>query len=237
MVMEPLVEGIRSHPNIKGVETAKSQHKINLFADDVILTFINVEQLLAHTTEVLNQFSSVSYYRVNSSKFLILGFSISNVVKQKLKSSFLCTWKESSISYLGIHLMGNPFQLVAANFPPLLKSIQSELIRISWVKHLWLGRIVQYKIIILPNILYILWTLPILIPNTIFKQLHKQMNDFIWQNQKPRLSFSLMTKHMSMGSWGLPNLKAYNFVVKFWIKLNIGGIIHLTKTGLQWKLI
>lgn len=47
------------------------------------------------------------------------------------------------------------------------------------------------------------------------------MNDFIWQSNKTRLSFSLMTRYPSLGGMGLPNLQAYHFAVtldkvKFW---------------------
>lgn len=38
LMMEPLAEVIRAHSDIKGVKIAAAQHKISLFADDVILT-------------------------------------------------------------------------------------------------------------------------------------------------------------------------------------------------------
>lgn len=129
VVMEPLAEAIRSHPNVKGVEIGKTQHKINLVADDVILTLTDVEQSLMHTTEVLHRFSSVSYYRVNSTKSLILDISISPNVKQKIQSKFAYIWQ--------------------------VKVIQLELSRISQVENSWLGRIVLYKMPILPKILYV----------------------------------------------------------------------------------
>lgn len=52
-VMKPLAEAIRSHAEIKGVEIAGSQHKINLFANDVILAITDVEQSLSPTTEII----------------------------------------------------------------------------------------------------------------------------------------------------------------------------------------
>lgn len=49
------------------------------------------------------------------------------------------------------------------------------------VNNTWVGRIVIYKIIILPKILYALHVLPILITNKVFSQFHSQMNKCIWQ--------------------------------------------------------
>lgn len=67
--------------------------------------------------------------------------------------------------------------------------------------------------LIFPKILYVLRALPIQIPNKIFNQLHSQMNNFIWQNHKPRLSMSIMNRHMRMGGLGLPDLKKYHMAV------------------------
>lgn len=120
-----------------------------------------------------------------------------------------------------MHLTRKTSRLVKANYPPLLKSLQIEINRLSHNEHSWLGWIVLYKMLILPKILYILRTLPIPIPGSIFSQLHKQMNRSIRQNKKPWLSFALMNKHFHMVSLGLPNLQAYNFAVtmdqiKYW---------------------
>lgn len=79
------------------------------------------------------------------------------------------------------------------------ESIQVEIHRLANVENSWLGKIVLYKTIILPKILYVLRTIPISIPNWVFQQFHKQMYAFIWQNRRPCLSFSFMTKRMHLG--------------------------------------
>lgn len=89
MVMEPFAEAIRTHPGISGVEITNVQHKINLFADDVILTLTDVEQSLIHTSEVLQSFSAVSYYKVNASKSLILDIPLNLKVKHIFQSHSL----------------------------------------------------------------------------------------------------------------------------------------------------
>lgn len=61
MVMEPLAEAIRSHSGISGVNIADIQHKISLFADDVILTLTDVEHSLPNVTSLLNLYGSLTY--------------------------------------------------------------------------------------------------------------------------------------------------------------------------------
>lgn len=53
--MEPLAEAIRSSPEVRGITAASQQHKINLFADDVILTLTTVETLLPRVTSILQE--------------------------------------------------------------------------------------------------------------------------------------------------------------------------------------
>lgn len=76
MVMEPLAEAIRQDTRITGIEIAQNQHKLNLFADDIIMTLTNIETSLKHTSLILEKFSEISYYKVNSSKALILGYTV-----------------------------------------------------------------------------------------------------------------------------------------------------------------
>lgn len=82
-----------------------------------------LEQLLG-ATKSLDRFGSLTDYKVNSSKSLILGISITPKLKQKLQSSYPFSWREPSIPYLGIYITKSVSRLIEANFPPLLKSIQ-----------------------------------------------------------------------------------------------------------------
>lgn len=102
--MEPLAEAIKTHLGIRGVEIAGTQHKISIFADDVILTLTDVESSLRNTTEVLDLFGSLTYYWVNSSKSIVLDFLLATQMKQNLQTSFPYVWRDSSIPYLGNNL-------------------------------------------------------------------------------------------------------------------------------------
>lgn len=83
LVMEPLAAANRSHLGIRGVAIAGIQHKSNRFVDDVILTLTDVERSLSNTTELLDLYGSLTYYKVNTSKSLILDLSLAPGVKQK----------------------------------------------------------------------------------------------------------------------------------------------------------
>lgn len=94
LVMESLAEAIRSHPGIRGVESVAVQHKISLFADDLILKLTDVERSLSNTTTLLDLYGSLTYYNVNISKSLISDLSLTPKVKQSLKNRFPYSWQE-----------------------------------------------------------------------------------------------------------------------------------------------
>lgn len=70
--MEPLAEQVRQTDKINGFKVGDIEHKINLFADDVILMITNLRSSLASVQILLKKFSDVSYYKVNKHKSYIL---------------------------------------------------------------------------------------------------------------------------------------------------------------------
>lgn len=72
LFMEPLAESIRSKLQIKGISHADQEHKISLFADDVILMLTDPDHSLPEIQKMLAWFSNVSYYKVNKTKSYIL---------------------------------------------------------------------------------------------------------------------------------------------------------------------
>lgn len=136
-------------------------------------------------------------------------------------TEFPYSWQENSIPYLGILLPKKTSNLIRINFPPLIKTIQADISRISKVENSWWGRIVLFKMILLPKILYVFRALPVTIPKSTIHKLQVQMNQYIWQNKKPRLAFKLMTRRPCMGGLGLPDLHAYHLAmtldqIRYW---------------------
>lgn len=71
LMIEPLVESIRSHPLITGYKFQDRSHIIDLFVGDVILMFTNPLVSLPHAHGLLSEFGLLSYYKVNFIKSLI----------------------------------------------------------------------------------------------------------------------------------------------------------------------
>lgn len=143
LIFALVIESIQRDPQVQGVNIANVQHKINIF-----LTLTNIESSLQHSSHILHEFSKISYYRVNSSKSLVLGFSVDPSTKTNIPNLYPYAWNDTSIPYLEIHLKHTSL-LLAANFHVLLKSVQTDHNRLARVDNSWLGGIVIYKMIIL----------------------------------------------------------------------------------------
>ena len=65
---EPLAGAIRTHPTVYGMSSNHRQHKISLYADDVLLFITQPEISIMSVLSVINEFSKFSGYKIHFSK-------------------------------------------------------------------------------------------------------------------------------------------------------------------------
>ena len=69
IVLEVLAIAIRAEKEIKGIQTGK-EVKLSLFADDMILYIENPKDSTRKLLEVINDYSKVAGYKINTQKSL-----------------------------------------------------------------------------------------------------------------------------------------------------------------------
>ena len=82
-VLEVLATAIRAEKEIKGIQIGKEEVKLSLFADDMILYVENPEDSTRKLLELINEYSKVAGYKINTQKSL--AFLYTNIRKQKEK--------------------------------------------------------------------------------------------------------------------------------------------------------
>lgn len=209
LMIEPLAEIIRQDPAINGLQVGEEKHVVSLFADDVILFLTDPKTSLPQTLQILQSFSSVSYYKVNFSKSLILDLGVEHSTKKYLQDSLPFSWASDSIPYLGITLTQRVQSIPRKNYETLYNTIQTQLKAWSTKDLSWAGRLAALKMSILPQIIYYFRVLPMHIPNRTIKPLTQALAQFLWLHKKPRCAHRFLIAHKSVGGLGLPDLNDY----------------------------
>ena len=66
IILEVLATAIREENEIKGIQIGKEELKLSLFADGMILYIVNPKEAIRKLLELINEFSKVTGYKVNT---------------------------------------------------------------------------------------------------------------------------------------------------------------------------
>lgn len=128
LATEPLAEEIRTNENMHGLTIATRQHKITLYADDVLIVLTELEVSISTLIETINMFSIFSGYGINFNKSEVMPLGNLKQVP-KTPSLFPFKWSPEGFVYLGIRIISLFEQLHKANFPPIFEHIRLDLER------------------------------------------------------------------------------------------------------------
>ena len=102
--LEVLATAIREEKEIKEIQIRKEEVKLSLFADDMILYIENPEDSIRKLLELINEFSKVSGYKINTQKSLAFLYTNNEKSEREIKESIPLTIATKRIKYLGINL-------------------------------------------------------------------------------------------------------------------------------------
>ena len=104
IVLEVLATAIREEKEIKGIQIGKEEVKLSLFADDTILYIENPKESIRKLPELINAFSKVSGYKINTQKSLAFPYTNNEKSEREIKELIPFTIATKRIKYLGINL-------------------------------------------------------------------------------------------------------------------------------------
>lgn len=207
IVMEPLAEAIRTAPNIKGL-LVDYEHKISLYADDVLIFISNLETSIPALLNIIELFSKFSGYKINLAKSEAMPLGSLNSIPDALPY-FPFKWSPTGFVYLGIFITPKFKQMYKANFTPLFEKVKQDLERWSSLPISWLGRISLVKMSILPRLLYPIQMIPVVFSNRVTRDLNSWLSSFIWSKRRPKLKMATLQLPGSVGGLDLPNIRIY----------------------------
>ncbi|KAJ0011531.1 hypothetical protein NQD34_012506 [Periophthalmus magnuspinnatus] len=203
LFIEPLGQWIRQSSQIKGVTMAGVEHKVAMFADDVLVYMEDPEKSFNELMIMLKEFGNLSGYRLNIAKTQVMAINFTASVK--LQEGYNLNWEARGMKYLGITMTKDLSNLFQINYEPLSLAIKEDLYRWSLIPFLSLtSRVNSIKMSVLPKLLYLFRTLPVEVPDNYFREWDKQISRFIWEGKKPRVRYSTMQLRREKEAWPFP---------------------------------
>lgn len=207
LAIEPLAMAIRCHKSISGIKIGDLDHRIALYADDVVLFCSKLNNSIPALLNLVNTFSVFSGYKINFSKSEILFLNKHDQQNPPINTPFMLS--DHGFTYLGVKITPDVDDTVSYNYDTLTESITQCLNRWMKLPISLIGRINLLKMAVLPKYLYLFQSIPLSPPISFFPKLQKLFRNFIWNNRKSRLRLSLLYLPYERGGLQLPNLTWY----------------------------
>ena len=159
LAIEPLAIALRSSPLFTGMRRAGLDHRVSLYADDLLLYISDPVNCIGDILQLLNSFGSFSGYKVNFDKSEC--FPVNEVATRIPAHALPFHLAPTSFRYLGVTITRSLASLHETNFSKLVTDIKADLQRWGTLPLSLFGRIQTIKMNILPRFLFLFQCLPI----------------------------------------------------------------------------
>ena len=114
-VLGVLATSIRAEKEIKGIQIGKEEVKLSRFADDMILYIENPKHSTRKLLELINEYSKVAGYKINTQKSLAFLYTNNEKTEREINETipFIAT---KTIKYLEIYLPKETKDLYIENY-------------------------------------------------------------------------------------------------------------------------
>ena len=110
---------------IKGIRIGK-EVKLSLFADDMILYIENPTDSTRKLLELINEYSKVVGYKINTQKSLAFLYTNNEKIEREIKETIPLITATKRINYLGIYLPKETKDLYIESYKTLIKEIKED---------------------------------------------------------------------------------------------------------------
>lgn len=221
LALQTLAISVRESQAIRGLVLERLEERISLYADDALLYLNDVGPSLLAVLEAFEIFGRFSAVRINWSKSV--NFPLDDQASALASPSPL-HWL-SQFKYLGVVVTRDITQFFTRNILPLLTLLKEKCSAWSGLPLNLLGRINNFKMVLLQKFNYLFRNCPVWVPDSFFKEVDRCICPFIWNGAVPRLAKSTLQLPTQLGV-----LLCQTF------KYIIGRLFWFQYTGGLWEL-
>lgn len=166
LALEPLAMSIRMDTGLAGIQIGDQDHRLSLYADDIILFLTKLSTSVPNLLKHIKLFGTFSGYVINDAKSSMLFLNSEERLNPVVDTPFLNA--KEGFTYLGVKITPHIKDVVQVNYDPLISDVQQSLDRWMTMPVSMMGRINILKMSILPKFLYFFQTIPLPLPECFF---------------------------------------------------------------------
>ncbi|KAG8594161.1 hypothetical protein GDO81_001103 [Engystomops pustulosus] len=140
------------------------------------------------------------------------------------------------MTYLGIIVCRNLNDYITLKIKPLIQNIRQKLLVWKKMNLSMAARLVMFKMIILPQVLFNFQNSPVVIPNKYRNILNTLLRKFLWNRKRARISLVKLYPQLNKGGLALRDFQSY-FLAAQWqnmIDHDILMLIHILKENYEY---